>query len=116
MKIVDYLGEFMLYEEVYVNDMRFVIVHAGLSNFAPDRPLEDYELYELIFESPDYGKVYFEDAYLVTGHLPTVAIKENPNPSRIFIKNHHIAIDCGAAYNGSIGCICLDTMEEFYCK
>lgn len=26
----------------------------------------------------------------------------------------HISIDCGCAYGGRLGCICLDTMEEFY--
>ena len=33
---------------------------------------------------------------------------------RIYKKNNHIAIDCGAVYGNRLGCICLDTMEEFY--
>ena len=112
--IVDYLDEFSLYEEVSVNEKQFVIVHAGLTNFSPDRPLETYEMYELIFKAPDYDRIYFLDKYLVTGHLPTKVIEGNPRPNKIFRKNNHIAIDCAAGYDGCVGCICLDTFEEFY--
>ena len=112
--IVDYLDEFSLYEEVVVRGKRFIIVHAGLTNFSPERSLDDYEMYELIFKAPDYEQVYFKDAYLVTGHLPTMAIHGNFYPNRIFIKNNHIAIDCASGYDGCVGCICLDTFEEFY--
>lgn len=116
MDIVDYLDEFSLYEDVWVNGKRFVIVHAGLDNFSYERSLEDYELYELIFHAPCYDQVYFKDAYLVTGHLPTKVIEGNTRPNQIYIKNNHIAIDCGAGYDGCVGCICLDTLEEFYSK
>ena len=34
---------------------------------------------------------------------------------KYFIKNNFIAIDCGACFeNGTLACLCLDTMEEFY--
>ena len=112
--IVDYLDEFSLYEEVAVNGKQFVIVHAGLTNFSQARPLDDYEMYELIFKAPYYDTVYFTDKYLVTGHLPTKAIEGNPRPNKIFRKNNHIAIDCASGYDGCVGCICLDTFEEFY--
>ena len=112
--IVDYLDEFSLYEEIEVNENRFVIVHAGLANFSPDRSLDDYELHELVFQAPDYERIYFPDKYLITGHLPTKAIEGNPRPNKIFLQNNHIAIDCAAGYDGCVGCICLDTFEEFY--
>lgn len=112
--IIDYLDEFSLYEEVTVKGKQFVIVHAGLTNFSPDRPLDDYEMYELIFKAPHYDTVYFSDKYLVTGHLPTKAIEGNPRPNKIFIQNNHVSIDCASGYDGCVGCICLDTFEEFY--
>lgn len=112
--IIDYLEEFSLYEEVTVNDKNFVLVHAGLCNFAVDRPLEDYQLPELIFKAPEYFRVYYPNKYLVTGHLPTRLIIENEKPDYIFKGNNHIGIDCGSGYGGQIGMICLDTGEEFY--
>lgn len=48
--VLDYLGEVSLYEELEVNGQKYVLVHAGLSHFSPKRPIEDFSLYELIFE------------------------------------------------------------------
>ncbi len=112
--IVDYLEEFALYEEVKVKGKTYIMVHAGLANFSPERPLEDYGLHELIFQCPDYEMTYFPDKYLVAGHLPTKAIEGNPRPNYIYRINNHIAIDCGAGYDGRIGALCLETGEEFY--
>lgn len=115
--IIDYLEEFSLYEEVTVKGKDYILVHAGLDNFSPDRSLDDYHLSETVFKCPDYSQVYFKDKILVTGHIPTAYIEENPNPNRIFKANNHIAIDCGCSMgleDGRLGAICLDTGEEFY--
>ena len=113
--IMDYLEEFTAYEEITVSGKSFVIIHAGFINFNPDRRLDDYQLYELIFKAPDYEKVYFKDKYLVTGHLPTRAI-EGAKPDEIYIANNHIAIDCASGYGGKVGCIRLDDFNCFYSK
>lgn len=113
-EVMEYLGEFRLYEELSVNGQHYVLAHAGLGHFAPDKPLDDYTLDELIWDRPNYGQTYFPDRYLVTGHTPTRNIPSNPNPGRIYRANNHIAIDCGCAFGGPLGAICLDTGEEFY--
>lgn len=115
--IIEYLEEFSSYEEVSVNGKDYILVHAGLSNFSPERPLEGYHISEMIFETPDYDRVYFQYKYLVTGHLPTRCIERNEGQDRIYKANNHIAIDCGCACideGGRLGCICLDTGDEFY--
>lgn len=115
--IIDYLEEFSLYEEVSVKGRDFVLVHAGIDDFSPDKEMEDYSLHQIIFNCPDYSKVYFEDKFLITGHIPTAYIKGNVNPNRIYKSNNHIAIDCGCGMgmeDSKLGCICLDTMEEYY--
>ena len=63
----------------------------------------------------DYNKVYSDDFYLVSGHTPTGLI-DKVYDGKIYRKNNHIAIDCGAFFERPLGCICLDTMEEFYVK
>ena len=78
-----------------------------------ERKMEDYQLYELIFKAPNYERVYFEDKYLVTGHLPTRAIY-GAKPDEIYIANNHIAIDCASGYGGKVGCIRLDDFKCFY--
>lgn len=115
--VLEYLEEFSLYEKVSVGGKDFVLVHAGIDNFVPDKDIEDYELHELIFNKPDYSKTYFKDKYLVTGHTPTRFIHDEINGhcyNTIYIGNNHIAIDCGCGYDGLLGAICLDTFEDFY--
>lgn len=112
--VLEYLLEFALYEEVSAGGRDFVLVHGGLMNFSPARDLEDYTPEELIFERADYGKPYFKNKILVTGHTPTRLIPGNPNPDRIYCKNGHIALDCGCVFGGKLAAICLDTGREFY--
>ena len=113
--IMEYLKEFAAYEEISVKGNKFVIIHAGLINFRPERKLDDYQLYELIFKAPNYEKVYFMDKYLVTGHLPTRAI-EGAKPDEIYMANNHIAMDCASGYGGKVGCIRLDDFQCFYAE
>ena len=112
--IIDYLAEFTLYEELYLNDKHYILVHAGLGNFDPNKSLEDYEVSELIWDRPDYDKKYFDDpnTYVIVGHTPTILIN---GKIEIYHGYQYIAIDCGATYEGGkLACLCLDTMEEFY--
>ena len=90
-----------------------MIVHAGLKNFNEDRDLEDYKPDELVFERPDYDRVYFKDKFLVTGHLPTMAIP-GVEPNRVYMNNNHIALDCGAAFGGRLAAVRLDDLSVFY--
>ncbi len=114
-EVLDYIKEFLVYEELTVGEKDYILVHAGLGNFSPEKDLEDYSLYELVWKRADYEVTYFEETYVVTGHTPTQTIEQNPRPGFIFRKNNHIAIDCGAHYpGGRLAAICLDTGEEFY--
>ena len=112
--VLDYLETFELYCEVVVENKHYILVHAGLDNFQENRPLDSYDLSELVFIPADYTKEYFPDKYLITGHTPTVAIPDNPRPGYIFRNKNHIAIDCGAYFTHRLAAFCLDTEEEFY--
>ena len=112
---IDFLKDFLLYEELEVEGKRFVLVHAAPTGVLSGKPLEEHGPSELVWERPDYSRCYFPDKYLVTGHIPTMAIGENPRPGYIYRANNHIAIDCGACFEGGrLACLCLDTDEEFY--
>lgn len=113
-EVFEFISEFDLYEEVHVDDEVYLLVHAGLGNFSPDRPVWEYEIDELVWERPDYSIQYYPDKYVITGHTPTMMIKGNPRPGYIYRKNRHIAIDCGAVFGGRLACLCLETQEEFY--
>ena len=111
--VLSFLEEFIPCDEIEVNGTRYVLVHAGLANFSPERPLTDYEPAELIDGRTDYGRRYFGDKILVTGHTPTLHI-DPAFEGRIWQGNGHVAVDCAAPFGGLLGCLCLETMEEYY--
>ena len=114
-EIIDFIRDFEIYEELSVAGNEYLLVHAGLGNFSPEKDIEDYSLNDLVWERPDYDIPYFDDMFVVTGHTPTLMIDGNPKPGFIYRKNNHIAIDCGACFTGGrLAAICLDTGEEFY--
>ncbi|WP_409968951.1 metallophosphoesterase [Bengtsoniella intestinalis] len=111
--VLAYLEELPLYEEFEINGQTYLLVHGGLENFAPDKEMDDYTADELIWHRIDYGRRYFDDKMIMTGHTPTRNI-DGHHVDRIYQNNGHIAMDCGAGFGGVLGCICLNTGEEFY--
>lgn len=109
--ILDYLEEFTLYEEVEAGKFSYVLVHAGIKNFDPERAPEKYGINDLLFEKPDYANVYFEDRILVTGHTPTDLI-HGCEPGKVYKGNNHLAIDLGM--DNKIAAVRLDDGEAFY--
>ncbi len=111
-KILSYIDSFLIYDEITVNGKNFFMAHTVPEK---DRMLNFDKLMwqEFIAGEVEYEKQYFEDKYIVTGHTPTAFIDADYK-GKIFKKNNHIAIDCGAVFGNPLGCICLDTLEEFY--
>lgn len=114
-EVIDFIKEFSIYEELTVAGKDYLLVHGGLGNFYPGKDIEDYSIKELVWDRAEYDIQYFDDKYVVTGHTPTQEIMGNPHPGYIFMKNHHIALDCGCNRPaGRLAAICLDTGEKFY--
>ncbi len=115
LDILDYLSEASVYEVLEHDDKKYILVHAGLGGFSPDKELDAYELYELLEERADYSKRYYpdENTYLVTGHTPTVYIQEWNKPE-VYRKNGHIAIDCGCVGGGKLAAFCIETNDVTY--
>ena len=112
-KVLCYLWRSETHTEIVVDGRKYFLAHTvpekeRMLDFNACGP-EDFLMGE-----PDYERMYFEDKYIVTGHTPTGLIEET-YAGRIYQKHHHIAIDCGAVFDGGrLGCICLNTLEEFY--
>jgi serine/threonine protein phosphatase 1 len=114
-EVLSFIMEFSMYEELSVNGLKYLLVHAGLGDYSPEKQIEDYSLKNLVWDRADYEMQYFEDTIVVTGHTPTQLIEGNPNPGRIYKHLNHIAIDCGCGMpDGRLAAICLETGEEFY--
>ena len=114
-EIIEYIKNFLIYEELKVSDKDYLLVHGGLGNFYPGKDIEEYSLKELVWDRAEYDITYFSEKYVITGHTPTQDIPGNPNPGYIFKGNNHIVLDCGCNRpDGRLAVICLDTMEEYY--
>lgn len=113
-QILNYLSEFPLYETLDVGDKTFILLHAGLGNFRPDKKLSEYTAEELLLTREDPDRKFFDNdnIYIITGHTPTPLIS---GKSEIYHSANNIYIDCGACFaTGRLACLCLDTMQEFY--
>lgn len=108
-----YLETFTVYDELRVGENTFLLAHAGVGAWAPEKDPEVCSLHDFLWAETDYDRVYYKDKYLITGHTPTGMI-DPAFTGRIIRKNNHIALDCGAVFCGTLGCLCLETMEEIY--
>lgn len=114
--ILEYLEEFTLYEEVYVNNKRFILVHAGLHNFVDvsdsmedELDLDVLHFTDFILYQTDYSKRCFnnKNTFLVSGHTPTFTVRED-GQALVYEKNGHIAIDCGCVFGRRLAAYCLN--------
>ena len=99
--------------EIAVNGRAFLLAHAGVGAYRREKKPENCELFDFIWERMDYSRIYYRNKLLVTGHTPTGLI-DPAYVGRILQRNNHVCIDCGAVFRGSLGCICLETLEEIY--
>ena len=112
IKVLKYLNTFLIYEELEVAGVKYFLSHT-----VPEREkMWDFDKCrweDFTLGDPDYDLQYFDDVVLITGHTPTGLIASE-YAGRIYRKNGHIAVDCGVVFGKTLGCICLDTMKEFY--
>ena len=106
------LRKALISKEIQVNEKKYLLAHT-----VPEVDIicdyEEWTMDNYTMGEPDYDEVYFDDMYIITGHTPTGYIDRN-FLGKIWKGNNHIAIDCGAVFGYALGCLCLDTMEEFY--
>ena len=110
--VLEYFQEMELFAQIRAGGRDFVLLHSGLGHFSPDKALEDYELEDFLFGRPELDTAYYPDKILVFGHTPTRILGGG---DKILRRETWIDIDCGCVFKGGrLGCLCLDTMEEFY--
>lgn len=110
--ILDYLRNAPLYEALTVGENDFILVHAGLGNFRPDKKLNEYTSHELIWTRPRLNDNYFDDIITVFGHTPTIYYG-NEHDGRIIKTKTWIDIDAYAAGGREPILLRLDDFKEF---
>lgn len=111
--VLDYLSDMSLYEEIEVKGQKYLLLHAGIADFDEGIELDDCMPEDFISEPLDTSREYFENTIIIAGHLPTDTV-EGADPEMIFYGEGSILIDCGAAFGGKLGCLCLENGKEYY--
>lgn len=110
--VLNYLKSLSVFKKLTIGGRKFFLAHT-----VPEKSkmldIENCRNSDFIMGEPEYEKMYFEDTIIVTGHTPTGFI-DPEYTGRIWKGNNHIAIDCGTVFGNPLGCICLDTLEDFY--
>lgn len=106
------------YRTLDINGIHYILVHGGFGNYEKGTRLEDIPLSDLVWSQPDFDGWYFsENTRVIVGHTPTFHLQKDPDPPRIYRgKGNVTCVDCGAGFPelGRLGCLCLETGEEFY--
>ena len=105
--VLEYLEDMTLFEETDVGGKHYVMLHAGIADYDPDTDLWDYLPEDFFSEPLDAAYALIEDATVIVGHVPTASQRIERGEGSIFM-------DCGAAEQGALGCLCLETGKEYY--
>lgn len=113
--VLDFLECAATYEIIEDDGKLYILVHAGIHNFDPEKEMDEYNPTDFLWERMDYEKQYFpsDRIFLVTGHTPTMMIREDQKPFA-YQENGHIALDCGCVFGGNLAAYCIETGEVTY--
>lgn len=111
--ILEYLQSAPLYETTEAGGRDFLLCHAGLGDFRPDKKLSQYTPEEWLWARPRLTDVYFHDFLTVFGHTPT-RYYGNEYAGKILRTDTWIDIDVGLASGASPVLLRLDDLEEIY--
>lgn len=121
--LLNYVHNLDKYKIVEVNNIEYLLVHAGLyifSNFTL-RELLNIQGDNLLWIRGNFIKSKIKTDYkIVFGHTPVTSlidyIEEDDmiRQNKIWIKDNKIGIDCGCGFNRKLACLRLNDMKEYY--
>ena len=111
--ILEYLQSAPLYEPTEAGGRDFLLCHAGLGDFRPDKKLSQYTPEEWLWTRPRLTDVYFPDFLTIFGHTPT-RYYGSEYAGKILRTDTWIDIDVGLVSGASPVLLRLDDLEEIY--
>ena len=112
-RILAYVSRAPLFAVTRVRGMNFLLTHAGLGHFHPDRPIQEYPAEDLLWNRPSLEDEYFDDVMTVFGHTPTI-MYGHEYAGKIIRTRTWCNIDVNTAAHDTIAVLRLDDMKEFY--
>ena len=112
-ELIEYLRDAPLYQLCEAGGRKYLLTHAGLGNFAPDKPLSAYTPDELLWHRPALDERYFSHTTVIFGHTPT-AYYGAPYADRMIHTPTWINIDTGAGQGRHPMLLRLGDEKPFY--
>ena len=112
-RILEYVSRAPYYAVTRAGGREFLLTHAGLGNFAPDKPIQEYTAEELLWNRPSPEDEYFDDVMTVFGHTPTILYGPE-YAGKIMRTRTWCNIDVNTRTHDRIAVLRLDDMKEFY--
>ena len=111
--LLEFLEETPLYETVNAGGRDFILTHAGLGGFRPEKKLSAYAPEELLNNTPALTDRYFEDVTAVFGHTPTHVFGDG-YAGKILTADTWTDVDTGASDGYAPALLRLDDGKVFY--
>lgn len=112
-RILAYVSRAPFFAVTQAGGRDFLLTHAGLGNFSPEKPIMDYTAEELLWNRPSPEDEYFEEVTTVFGHTPTIMYGPQ-YAGKIIRTRTWCNIDVNTAAHDQIAVLRLDDMREFY--
>lgn len=112
LDILDYLQDAPLFETVSAGGNDFLLVHAGLDHFSPDKKISQYTPDDLLWAWPEIGEQYYDDIITIFGHTPTFSYNQKYD-GKIIKNKTWIDIDVGAGSGREPVLLRLDDFQEY---
>lgn len=111
-RILEYLEEAPLYEQVTVLGQDYLLTHSGLGGYLRGRQIEDYTPEELLFNRPHPKEGYQEPYVTVFGHTPTHLL-DPAYAGRVLFTDTWICIDTGSSFGMAPTLLRLEDRTQF---
>jgi serine/threonine protein phosphatase 1 len=111
--LMDFLRDAPTVGAVTVNGRDFLLLHGGLKDFSPEKKMDDYDYFDILWERPKLTDEYFDDIITVFGHTPTLYYGEECT-GKVLMTRTWINIDTGAASGLPPALLCLDDLSVTY--
>ncbi len=116
--ILSFINELPVNMTITLNHHQYLLVHgAPMSMFSSDLYSYLDAVQFSVWHRLEMNTPVTEGETIIFGHTPTMHYTDGSVPLKIWHGKHLIDLDCGCAYpdyGGQLGCLCLDTMKEYY--
>lgn len=106
--IYNFLKKCPLMLDVEIGDRKYHLVHG--------KPSDTGDTETMLWGQIEKEDEFYKDSTVVFGHTPTAHYQDD-TPMCIWKAEDRIGVDCGCGWQksgGRLGCLCLETMDEYY--